>query len=255
MKNKDKRLIEDYLPIQAVSAEASREKGLRKGNVSTIHIWWARRPLPGCRAAVYGALVPIISFAPSNGLPEKKEEIARAAAAQFVKRLCTTPPVSTLVDEANCHVLTAHAERLSTETGRKITPEDILAGRAPRPKVLDLFAGGGAIPLEALRLGCDVQALELNPLAHVVELCTLVYPQKYGKPVSDAVGAGRGGTWAGLAEEVRHWGEWVLDRLALEIADLYPAIPAPSQDRKHQETTATLWPAESPRRRAGEVGS
>ena len=105
--SEDRRLIEDYLPIQAISAEASREKSVRKGHISTLHLWWARRPLVACRAAVYGALVP--------------------------------------------DILEAHAERLSRETGKTVTVEDIEEGRAPRPKVLDMFAGGGAISLEALR--------------------------------------------------------------------------------------------------------
>ncbi len=68
---------------------------------------------------------------------------------------------------------------MTGETGEKVTLEDIEQGRAPRPKVLDMFAGGGAIPLEALRLGCEAYALDLNPVAHIIELCTLVYPQKF----------------------------------------------------------------------------
>jgi len=67
----DKRLIEDYLPIKAISAEASREKSVRKDHISTLHLWWARRPLVACRAAVYGALVPEDQFRPKNGPPEK----------------------------------------------------------------------------------------------------------------------------------------------------------------------------------------
>ena len=81
-----------------------------------------------------------------------------------------------------------------------------------------MFAGGGAIPLEALRLGCEAYALDLNPVAHIIELCTLVYPQKYGKPDPTARGitgpknAKDETTWGGLAEEVRYWGNWVLKK-------------------------------------------
>ena len=125
---------------------------------------------------------------------------------------------------------TAHAERLTQEiadwkkeetekpgwvdefkfTGKKVTVEDITAGRAPRPRVLDMFAGGGAIPLEALRLGCEAYANGLNPVAHIIQLCTLVYPQKYGKPDPDARGMTGpedeegNPTWGGLAEELRY---------------------------------------------------
>ncbi len=88
MSNDDRRLIEDYLPIEAISKEASREKSVRKGHISTLHLWWARRPLVACRAAVYGALVPASRFRPQNGPEEKRDSLARANAAKFVERLC-----------------------------------------------------------------------------------------------------------------------------------------------------------------------
>ena len=182
MTTNDKRLIEDYLPIEAISAEASREKSVRKGHISTLHLWWARRPLVACQAAVYGALVPAARFLPQNGPEEKWASLGRANAAKFVERLCKYPGDPNVIAEAQRHILAAHAERLTRETGQPVTVADIEAGRAPRPKVLDMFAGGGAIPLEALRLGCEAYALDLNPVAHIIELCTLVYPQKYGKP-------------------------------------------------------------------------
>jgi putative DNA methylase len=240
----DKRLIEDYLPIEAISAEASREKSVRKGHISTLHLWWARRPLVACRAAVYGALVPASRFVPNGASDAKKKSLGRANAAKFVERLCKYPGDPKVIAEAQRHILEAHAERLTKETGKPVTREDIEAGRAPRPKVLDMFAGGGAIPLEALRLGCEAYALDLNPVAHIIQLCTLVYPQKYGKPDPSACGMTgpkneRGETtWGGLAKEVRYWGEWVLKQAKTEIGDLYPLIPDPSYegDRKSQQT-------------------
>jgi putative DNA methylase len=204
--NSDRRLIEDYLPIEAISAEASREKSVRKGHISTLHLWWARRPLVACRAAVYGALVPAARFLPQNGPEEKRASLGRANAAKFVERLCQYPGDPKVIAEAQRHILAAHAKRLTRETGQPVTVADIEAGRAPRPKVLDMFAGGGAIPLEALRLGCEAYALDLNPVAHIIELCTLVYPQKFGKPDPTAKGSTKDGTWAGLAAEVRYWG-------------------------------------------------
>jgi len=232
--NYDRRLIEDYLPIQAISAEASREKNVRRGHICTLHLWWARRPLVACRAAVYGVLVPANRFRPANGPEEKRDSLGRANAAKFVERLCKYPGDPKVVAEAEQHILEAHAERLSQETGKKITVEDIREGRAPRPKVLDMFAGGGSIPLEALRLGCEAYALELNPVAHIIELCTLVYPQKYGKPDKTAKGSAKDGTWAGLAEEVRYWGNWVLEKVEEEIGDLYPPIPDPKAAKVKQ---------------------
>src|SRR6266567_3149130 len=87
----DLRLIEDYLPIEAISGEASREKSVRKGHISTLHLWWARRPLVACRAAVYGALVPASEFVPNGGTDAQKKSLGRANAAKFVKRLCRYP--------------------------------------------------------------------------------------------------------------------------------------------------------------------
>jgi putative DNA methylase len=218
----DQRLIEDYLPFEAISAEAKREKSIRKGHISTLHLWWARRPLVACRAAVYGTLVP----APATARARQKR-------AEFVAELCTYPGPADKIAHAQQHILEAHAARLSEErvgaglVPAQVTVADIEAGRAPRPRVLDMFAGGGAIPLEALRLGCEAHALELNPVAHLIELCTLVYPQQYGQPDPAARGSAKDGTWAGLAKEVEHWGKWVLKRVKAEIGDLYPPIPDP----------------------------
>ena len=243
----DRRLVEDYLPIQVISKEASREKSVRKGHISTLHLWWARRPLVACRAAVYGALVPVSRFRPANGPEGKRDSLTRANAAKFVERLCKYPGAPQAIAEAQKHILEAHAERLSKETGKPVTVEDIVEERAPRPKVLDMFAGGGAIPLEALRLGCEAYALDLNPVAHIIELCTLVYPQKYGRP--DPTARGMTGpkndmgetTWGGLAEEVRYWGKWVLEKVRAEIGDLYPLIPDPEFKGKRAQNQMRLW--------------
>src|SRR5690606_17266382 len=91
------------------------------------------------------------------------------------------------------------------------------------PKVLDMFAGGGAIPLEAARLGCEAYAVELNPVAHLIELCTLVYPQRYGPS---------------LADDVERWGAWMIERVKAAVGDLYPDIPS---DGGRLVSVAYLW--------------
>src|SRR3972149_372124 len=145
----DRRLIEDSLPIEAISKEASREKSVRKGHISTLHLWWARRPLVACRAAVYGALVPASRFAPKNGPEEKRSSLGRANAAKFVDRLCKYPGDSNTIAEAQRHILEAHAERLTKEltdarrtgshpawadefkfSGDRVTLDDIAQSRA-----------------------------------------------------------------------------------------------------------------------------
>lgn len=193
MDHDNRRLIEDYLPIQAISEEAAGEPRT-KGHISTMHIWRARRPLVACRAAVYGALVPADRFVPAGGSEAKKQSLGRANAARFVKELCQYPGPAEAISKAQDHIREAHQAR----TGEK-----------GRPKVLDLFSGGGAIPLEAARLGCESHAIELNPVAHIIELCTLVFPQKYGPK---------------LADEVEAWGELVLKRTYERVKDLYPVI-------------------------------
>jgi putative DNA methylase len=205
----DKRLIEDYLPIEAISAEASGEPRT-KGHISTLHIWRARRPLVACRAAVYGALVPMSRFVPNNGSDEKKKSLGRANSAKFVKALCLYPGEPRIIQEAQRHILIAHAERLSRELGKAVSPDDIASGHAPRPRVLDMFAGGGAIPLEAARLGCETHALELNPVAHLIELCSVTFPQQFG---------------SGLADDVERWGRKVLGDTADSVSDLFARIP------------------------------
>lgn len=179
-----RRLIEEYLPVRKVSYEATREKLLRRRDhhLSMLHLWWARRPLAAARAAVYATLVP----AAGAGKDHKRVE-------EFMTELCawsgTMGAPTAAVEEARRQVLAA------------------AGGQAP--KVLDCFSGGGAIPLEISRLGGQPYAVELNPVAYLISLCTLVYPQTYGPS---------------LATDVEKWGKWLVDRARAEVGDLYPPI-------------------------------
>jgi putative DNA methylase len=187
MPNNDRRLIEDLIPIREISAEAANEKSRHQGNISTLHIWWARRPIVAARAAVYGALVPA-----STGTKERDVYMER------IRKLCRWDISNSVLEQARKDILDANG------------------GRPPR--VLDMFAGGGSIPLEALRLGCEAYAVELNPVAHIIELCTLVYPQKYGPS---------------LVADVKKWGEWVIERAKAQLAEFYPSPP--SQSKQHSD--------------------
>lgn len=198
-KNNDRRLIEDYLPIADISDEARIENSvtqargyLSKALLSVLHRWWARRPLAACRAAVYGALVPASRFVPGNGTETRKKSLGRANAAKLLKALCQRSVTREQLKQAAEHIREANG------------------GQSPR--VLDMFAGGGSIPLEATRLGCESHALELNPVAHLVELATLVYPAQFGQE---------------LTKEVRRWSDVVFERTRKEVGDLYPSIPDP----------------------------
>lgn len=177
MSNHERRLIEDLIPIREISAEASREKSLRHGNISTLHLWWSRKPITASRAAIYGTLVP----APADAAE-------RDRCMKRMRDLCKWDVSPKTLDEAR---------------------QDILAANNGQPpKVLDMFAGGGSIPLEAIRLGCESYAVDLNPVAHIIELCTLYYPQKYGPS---------------LVADVQQWGMWVIARAREQLAEFYPA--------------------------------
>ena len=124
----DKRLIEDFLPIQDIGAESSREKSLRHGHISTLHLWWARRPLVACRAAVYASLVPADMHAPPNG-EKNKQSLARANAAKFLKALCKYPGNPKIIEEARQNILKAHHERTGEDTPRRCWTALLAAGR------------------------------------------------------------------------------------------------------------------------------
>jgi len=173
-----KRLIEDYLPVRELNEIAAKEKKHPEHPVALIHYWPARRPITACRAAIYAALV---------AAPKTSED--RERAARFVTNLANF--------KVSPDVIAKAADQIRTEHGGQ------------SPKVLDIFSGGGAIPLEAARLGCDSHAVEYNPVAHLVELCTLVFPQRFG---------------ATLAEDVSRWGKRIIDRLRDKVADWYPQV-------------------------------
>jgi putative DNA methylase len=210
-----RRLIEETFPLKKVSEDSKHEKNVRHGHISTLHIWPARRPLAASRAAIIAALMP------DPGDEEGRREL------------------NTKIESLT---------RWGTENGPALDffrKEIRMAygGRAPR--VLDMFAGGGAIPLEAMRLGCDVTAIDYNPVAWFILKCTLEFPQKLaGKtwPLPGehngenketdktnepqqmsmlAEGKGQPGT---LAEHVRYWGNWVVEQARTELEPYYPVV-------------------------------
>lgn len=219
----DRRFIEESFPVKEVSAISAREKNIRHGHICTLHIWWARRPLASSRATAYAALIPAV-----DDITEWQRR--RDFIVELSKWENSLNPH--LLEKARRDILEAHAQRLSTERSEPVTAEDIEAGRAPRPRVLDPFAGGGAIPLEALRLGCETYASDYNPVAVLILKATLEYPQKFGQPVEvEADGELFGGrmkesrTVNPLLEAVKKWGDWVLEEARKELARFYPPDP------------------------------
>ncbi len=170
----DKRLIEVAFPLKEASLDSVHEKNVRHGHISTLHIWPARRPLAACRAALISTLLP------DPGDPEKRKAILERLAGRVVEKIERKRVGGRTVEKVKEETVGGilHWKR---ENGPDLDwfREEIrkaYGGRAP--KVLDPFAGGGAIPLEAMRLGCEVTAIDINPVAWFILKCTLEYPQK-----------------------------------------------------------------------------
>lgn len=205
----DRRLIEDSLPLAEISEQSAREKYIRKGHISTLHLWWARRPLAASRAAVYAALVDA---------PKTSEE--RERHHEVIKRIVNWDVLDPSNDDhqwlqvASENIAQCHKTRGGVD------------GQAA-PRVLDPFAGGGAIPLEAQRLGCETFANDLNPVAHVIEMGSLYYPQRFAEDrvtLSDgSLPTLQGPPEPRLALEVERWAEWVQSRVVDEVGQLYPS--------------------------------
>ncbi|TXF10370.1 DUF1156 domain-containing protein [Pelomicrobium methylotrophicum] len=274
------RLIEVALPIREISAESVRDKSLRHGHISTLHLWWARRPLAASRAVVFASLVPD----PDD--PRCPEEF-RAAVERHLKTHVPAElkyyrrgrhvhrdedpyrPYEGMPDTLRNRLLTFIAkwspESLAFEAGKakkEPDPKYLLddrslvkwetsdpenpQGRAvlriarelvkvahggETPTVLDPFAGGGSIPLEAGRLGCQAIANDYNPVAYLILRATCEFPQKYGKPGKRKVVAEEFGKKVEreievpnvLVHDVEKWANWILERAREKIGHLYPA--------------------------------
>ena len=256
-----KRLIEVDLPIARISAHARREKSIRHGHISTLHIWWARRPLAACRAVICAALWPdpadehcpqdfrdaaartLLAFAkrfdPARITEEKAGLLATASPENRTRwevlakndpPLDPTEPahqnvlrfalLDFIADFANWDNSTVPAY---LETSRALTQaaHEALGGEpGTRPLVVDPFAGGGSIPLEALRVGADAFASDLNPVAVLLNKVVLEYIPKFGQK---------------LADEVRKWGAWIKEQAEKELAEFYP------KDEDGATPIAYLW--------------
>ena len=230
-----KRLIEVDLPIRRISAHARREKSIRHGHISTLHIWWARRPLAACRAVICASLWPDPAdpLCPAAFIKEAKKEmrawttherqslLSEESRQRFAPARTNKKAFDNLVelrgalldfiaDFANWDSSTVR-EYLDTSRALTQAAHEALGG-APgtRPLVVDPFCGGGSIPLEALRVGADAFASDLNPVPVLLNKVVLEYIPKYGQR---------------LADEVRKWGEWIKREAEKELAEFYPIDP------------------------------
>ncbi|QXP89144.1 DUF1156 domain-containing protein [Methylococcus capsulatus] len=229
-----KRLIEVDLPIKRISAHSRREKSIRHGHISTLHIWWARRPLAACRAVICAALWPdpadehcppaFRGAAKAAMLDWARNHLGLASAESFPRFVAIQKDAARLDDPIELrHALldfiadfanwdnSTVKEYLDTSRALTQAAHEALGG-APgtRPLVVDPFAGGGSIPLEALRVGADAFASDLNPIPVLLNKVVLEYIPKYGQR---------------LADEVRKWGAWIKQEAEKELAAFYPKDP------------------------------
>ncbi|WP_314906301.1 DUF1156 domain-containing protein [Propionibacterium acidifaciens] len=229
-----RKLIEVALPLDAINRQSAREKSIRKGHPFTLHLWWSRKPTATARAVLFSQLVDD----PSEHYQELREE-ARAtgetdpdgAATRAVEaeRHHLFSLITRMVDWDNLgdgHLMREVREEVRRSTGD--TP----------PAVLDPFAGGGSIPLEAQRLGLEAHASDLNPVAVLINKALIEIPPRFAgrAPVFPGVDNGIR-VWPGahgLAEDVRRYGEWMREEAWSRIGRLYPEAELPDG------TTATV---------------
>jgi putative DNA methylase len=247
-----KKLIEVSIPLEAINAASAREKSIRHGHPSTLHLWWARRPLAACRAVLFAQLVDDPSSWPERF--DNDEAKIEAERKRLHKVIADMVPWEASNDEAilnaaRWEIARCVAWRLGEEPPPKTNSKAILDYlQTKAPPVYDPFSGGGSIPLEAQRLGLRAYGSDLNPVAVLIGKALVEIPPKFaGRPPVNPKSLAelkRGGRWngkgtQGLAEDVRYYGQWMRDEAEKRIGHLYPKAKLP--DGSEATVIAWLW--------------
>jgi len=244
-----KKLIEVALPLEAINKEAAREKSIRHGHPSTLHLWWARRPLAACRAVLFASLVDDPSAHPDKFPTEAAQEKERQRLFRIIEDLVKWENSNNerVLSAARYEIARSVAPSGVTPPAR---PDELLAFLAKHaPPVYDPFCGGGSIPLEAQRLGLEAHASDLNPVPVLINKALIEIPPKFaGKPPVNPEAKkklGASGSWkgaAGLAEDIRYYGQWMRDEAEKRIGHLYPKVKLPKEHGGGEATViAWLW--------------
>ena len=225
-----RKLIEVALPLDAINAASAKEKSIRHGHPSTLHLWWARRPLAACRAVLFASLVDDPSAHPDKFPTEEDQAAERKRLFGIIERLVPW-------ENSNNPDVLAEAREAIVES----------CDGEP-PPVLDPFAGGGSIPLEAQRLGLEAHASDLNPVAVLINKALIEIPPRFAglPPVHpDQEGAVELKRWSGaqgLAADVRYYGKWMRDEAERRVGHLYPKAVLPPEHGDGEATViAWLW--------------
>lgn len=223
-----KKLIEVALPLDDINAASAREKSIRHGHPSTLHMWWARRPLAAARAVIWASLVDDPSSHPEEFPTEEEQQAERERLFDILRELVIWE------NSNNQRVLDAAKAEIHRSMG-----DDV-------PALLDPFAGGGAIPLEAQRLGLKAYAQDLNPVAVTINKAMIEIPPKFtgNKPVNPRSRAERPlDAWegnTGLAADVEYYGNWMREEAFRRIGRLYPKVKVP-EEQGGGEATVIAW--------------
>ena len=244
-----KNLIEVALPLEAINAASVREKSIRHGHPSTLHLWWARRPLAACRAVLFAQLVDDPSSVPEEFPDETAQEKERRRLFRIVEELVRWENSNDerVIGAARREIARSVARARGEAPPRgKAAVDAYLAEKAP--PVVDPFCGGGSIPLEAQRLGLRAHGSDLNPVAVLITKALVEFPPRFaGRPPVNPQAQeafADGATWngkgaEGLAEDVRHYGRWMRDEAEKRIGHLYPKARLP--DGSDATVIAWLW--------------
>lgn len=221
-----RKLIEVALPLEAINRESAREKSIRHGHPSTLHMWWARRPLAAARAVLFAQLVDDPSSQPDEFPTEEAQRAERERLHGLIERLVVWE--------------NTRDERVIAEARREI--QKSTGGRPP--VVIDPFAGGGTIPLEALRLGLEVHGSDLNPVAVLINKALIEVPQRFAgqPPIYPGLASSEIRRWdgsEGLAADVRAYGLWLRDQARARLSSIYPDAKLP--DGSTSTTVAWIW--------------
>lgn len=212
--NYKKKLIEVAIPLEAINAASAREKSIRHGHPSTLHLWWARRPLAACRAVLFAQLVDDPSSHPDKFPTEDAVEAERKRLFEIIEELVKWE------NSTNEGVLERARAEIRKSCGGKLPP------------VYDPFSGGCSIPLEAQRLGLPAYGSDLNPVAVMIGKAMIEIPPKFKEQSPIHPGPKERTHYRkaeGLAEDVKYYGEWMRERAWMEIGQLYPAISLPKE--------------------------
>lgn len=227
-----KKLIEVALPLEAINVASAREKSIRHGHPSTLHLWWARRPLAAARAVIFSQMVDDPSDCPEDFPTETAQQQERERLFRLIEQLVLWENTTNedVLEQARAEMRRSWRRACADNADHPRATE--LFDPATLPAFHDPFAGGGALPLEAQRLGLESHASDLNPVAVLINKAMIEIPPKFAgrTPVnpawreqSDTEQMGRNWSGArGLADDVRYYGQWMRDEAEKRIGHLYP---------------------------------